>query len=1491
MTRTIVNYCLQFCIATLLFATDSLAQAACVDRLDNDGDGKIDAYTEVLQGNQQSWSITGDPESLVRQVNDVLRLTGVPQNLLFTTDGAFRNTDATATEVCRLLGYQRHTFRDCRHNDGRCNYTSPGNNFHHVFNGVSWSRIVANNANPAPVQWLSSLSCAERVADCRNGYDDDKDGLIDLADSGCLNANDASEFIHDDGCSSPVDTTETAETQCSDGVDNDGDGARDALTTLLLGNNQSEFFGGNPDTVKSWVNVEAARRGIYIGTNDTMYLSQANADIICKWRGFERGINLSCVHPDGRCGFTSPGDNVHWQWNGTGFTAQPARNDNRWLSSMTCTGRLSACRDGIDNDGDGRADLADTGCASADDNSEIPHDPACTGVNDPSEFEQCRDGADNDSDGLIDLADPGCSNANDDNEGDGTSQCQDRFDNDGDGAIDFPADFSCASSSDNDETNPRAQCQDGLDNDGDALTDNVDPGCSSNQDNNEGDGTTQCQDGIDNDGDSATDFPADFSCSSKADNDEANPKAACQDGIDNDNDGVTDNQDPGCANNQDNNEGDGTTQCQDGLDNDGDGATDFPADYSCSARTDNDETNPRAQCQDGIDNDADGLTDTLDQGCSSNQDNNEGDRTSQCQDNLDNDGDGARDFPADFSCSSKIDNDESNPKAACQDGADNDRDGLTDTLDPGCSSSQDNNEADGTTQCQDGVDNDLDGAQDFPADFSCSSATDNDEANPRSQCQDSLDNDNDGLADSADPGCANNQDNNEGDKTTQCQDGIDNDSDAAIDFPLDYSCASKTDNDEANPRSQCQDGLDNDNDGLTDIADPGCANNQDNNEGDRTTQCQDGIDNDTDNAIDFPADFGCSAKTDNDEANPKAACQDGVDNDSDSLTDLADPGCSNNQDNNEGDGTSQCQDGIDNDQDTAIDAADPGCSTQQDNNEGDNTTQCQDGIDNDGDGARDLADFSCSSTTDNDETNPKSQCQDGTDNDSDGLIDLTDPGCSNAQDNNEGDKTTQCQDGIDNDNDSALDFPADFSCSSRTDNDEANPKAGCQDGLDNDNDGLTDLADPGCANNQDNNESDGTAQCQDSIDNDSDGAIDFPNDYSCSSKSDNDEAGPKSQCQDGIDNDGDGLIDLNDPSCSDNQDNNESDGSKNIIPVAECVTENSDGTYTAYFGYDNLNATSMIIDPAASGTKGVNFFTSALIDRGQTRVFRVGRVRGSFSVIFDGAPISWTIQPIQATSVSATASRDSNRCIPVTPKAECVEFAQGGGMQATFSYTNSNAFNISIPVGSLNQFAPAPIDRAQPTTFLPGQVTAAFKAFFPASSSVTWIINGRSALASSALPFCPGSEGCTLTPSVDTKSKLDALAITLTQVTKTVSKRLVELAKKDPQVIRDAARAGRAADQFLVEANALTFKVPDVIRSCPNAPQFCAQVDNKPTIDGLGSLYRRQWSQIKRIVARNQFRVATGTRDRDALFLKTRTAYRAGLITLESIPRFATECE
>ena len=607
----------------------------------------------------------------------------------------------------------------------------------------------------------------------------------------------------------------------------------------------------------------------------------------------------------------------------------------------------------------------------------------------------------------------------------------------------------------------------------------------------------------------------------------------------------------------------------------------------------------------------------------------------------------------------------------------------------------------------------------------------------------------------------------------------------------------------------------------------------------------------------------------------------------------------------------QCADGLDNDSDGLIDLVDPGCSNAQDNNEGDGTSQCQDTLDNDSDGAIDFPnDFSCTSRQDNDETNTKAQCQDGLDNDSDGLIDLVDPGCSNAQDNNEADGTSQCQDTLDNDSDGAVDFPNDFSCTSRQDNDETNIKSQCQDGLDNDTDGLIDLLDPGCSNNQDNNEGNGTTQCQDTLDNDSDGSIDFPNDFSCTSAQDNDETNIKSQCQDGLDNDTDGLIDLLDPGCSNGQDNNEGDEALKLAVGVDCVLDNFDGTKTAFFSYNNSTAQTINIAVGSTTSPATkNEFSPGAPDRGQPTSFAPGIVKGAVGVPLSGGTITWSVRSQGGSVSTATASAASPTCARVQPLAECQGF-DNGVLRVLGGYQNLNNFEVKIPIGALNNFSPGNQNQGQPVKFLSGMNKGAFNINLTDTSTVLmWTLNGLQAVASTALPICSGE--CVDTPVGSITEEIDQLAVQIADITKqaaailssaeaTVAKTSKVSSKKRTRTQAriaasadrvDAERATAKANGYVTQSQELTIQIPDVIKNCPEAPQFCQTVDNGPTIDALRNLFAQARNTAQRTIARAYFRNTGATNRKDSLVAQAKSLESQGLAQLDQIPRTSTECQ
>jgi len=91
---------------------------------------------------------------------------------------------------------------------------------------------------------------------------------------------------------------------------------------------------------------------------------------------------------------------------------------------------------------------------------------------------------------------------------------------------------------------------------------------------------------------------------------------------------------------------------------------------------------------------------------------------------------------------------------------------------------------------------------------------------------------------------------------------------------------------------------------------------------------------------------------------------------------------------------------------------------------------------------------------------------------------------------------------------------------------------------------------------------------------------------------------------------------------------------KEILPIMNCVTNNGNGTYTAYFGYNNKNDVSVFV-PIYSQNK----ISPDPWDRGQPGVFKVGVQERVFSVTWTSGNIIWHLN-----NNIATAKRTSPPC-------------------------------------------------------------------------------------------------------------------------------------------------------------------------------------------------------------------------------------------------------
>ncbi|MCX7790270.1 MAG: hypothetical protein N2378_06490 [Chloroflexaceae bacterium] len=91
------------------------------------------------------------------------------------------------------------------------------------------------------------------------------------------------------------------------------------------------------------------------------------------------------------------------------------------------------------------------------------------------------------------------------------------------------------------------------------------------------------------------------------------------------------------------------------------------------------------------------------------------------------------------------------------------------------------------------------------------------------------------------------------------------------------------------------------------------------------------------------------------------------------------------------------------------------------------------------------------------------------------------------------------------------------------------------------------------------------------------------------------------------------------------------------------------------------------------------------------------------------------------------------------PVLQCVARLSDTRYVAYFTYRNVATGPVVVPVGPDNRFSPDPIDRGQPTVFPPGQPEVYPKFTFSIEwdgSVLVWLLNGRTAVASSASPPC-----------------------------------------------------------------------------------------------------------------------------------------------------------
>jgi len=772
---------------------------------------------------------------------------------------------------------------------------------------------------------------------CFNGVDDDSDGIVDFPrDPGCSAAGDEDEtdsprapfcangldddgdgrvdYPYDPGCAGAGDQDETdpeVVPGCADGLDNDADGAvdfpDDPGCESAADANERAACGARRFAAE----IEAGRliRG---RTNGGAFEHEGSCggrgapEVVFLYRLDQRveALEISTAFPDTtlettlyvRRGCTNPDTEIACVREPADEVAantlrledpEPgtyyifldgAANRGGAFALMVEPVPLAACRNGLDDDGDGRVDYpSDPGCTQPLDRDEADPDP----------LPACADDQDNDGDGLVDYPlDIGCASASDPDEVDACGQ--------GVAVLEFPLDVGFVDGELDGGTNVMTGSCGGAGRQ-ERIYRYANPynaNLTFSVDNAVTEATValyvrgdQCSNPRDELGCDAREPPP-ISAGGTVDVERAPPgeyyvivdtalgigsfrltavserlPPGCADSFDNDGDGLLDADDVGCESPGDEDEADPQVGpepvCANGEDDDGDGLVDYPWDPGCMVR--------------GAASEEDPLEPPV------------------CANGADDDEDGAVDFPRDVGCAYAADQDEANlGRPMCSNRIDDDGDDLTDwPYDPGCAGPGSRSEADPprASACSDEVDNDRDGLVDFPFDGGCASAGWYTEEEPEVPfaCGNGEDDDGDGITDfPRDPGCQFAADDTEDDPAfpPQCANGRDDDDNGRIDWPDDPGCTSAADGEEragGRVNARCADGLDNDDDGALDLADPGCSGPRDDDESDLDDQpwCNDGVDNDEDGIADWPDDEGCAARGDECEQTGYGLC-DGV---------------------------------------------------------------------------------------------------------------------------------------------------------------------------------------------------------------------------------------------------------------------------------------------------------------------------------------------------------------------------------------------------------------------------------------------------------------------------------------------------------------------------------------------------------------------------------------------------------------------------------------
>jgi len=331
----------------------------------------------------------------------------------------------------------------------------------------------------------------------------------------------------------------------------------------------------------------------------------------------------------------------------------------------------------------------------------------------------------------------------------------------------------------------------------------------------------------------------------------------------------------------------------------------------------------------------------------------------------------------------------------------------------------------------------------------------------------------------------------------------------------------------------------------------------------------------------------------------------------------------------------------------------------------------------------------------------------------------------------------------------------------------------------------------------------------------------------------------------------------------------------------------------AYLSYENRTALPISI-PRGKASETLNAFSPGRSNRGQPTVFKPGEHKGVVRISFaKDEVLKWTVKGAGGPEQVIEISAESPKILPLKPIAGCVNVSAKGAPTVDFGYQNRNQFEVVIPTGPLNRFAPGAPDRSQPTRFFAGLNAGAFSV--PVDAKLSWSLSGESIEISESTPVCD----CSTAKNEGAKAQAKKSIAALGEITFEALQLLEGASKKRMQdatpaekrgITRTLERARRDVADQVVATRAVIDKLPDQSRSCVSPLAGCPLVDDGATIAAVRKNAAKSYGMIAAIVQRITFLEKRPTAAGEKLLKRGRKESAAATAALDRIPRFRTKC-